>query len=276
MATIDCCMIVATTQESVPRCIAITSGTKLGVEPQIETTDAVKLVIKGTLKAQKPETSTITGHKLTLTDNLTILELIEILQGGKLTRDENGKITGYTPPETGQEYKPVPFVLDAYSAQMSGAEIIGYEKVSYPGCTGSPVGLGNEDNVFRATEYTINSAPGGGKPPYTIEYVEALPVIDTDPAPTLGELTVTSIAGTSVGDTAITVTPVLTSGNSYRYKVAANPTLPEYGQVCSSGYSTWDGSADITAATGQKVLIIEVDAENKAQAAGIATVTAKA
>ncbi|MCR2023644.1 hypothetical protein NSB04_28670, partial [Blautia pseudococcoides] len=72
-ATIDCCMIVVTTKETTPKCIAITSGTKLGVEPQLETTDAVKCMIKGVLKAQKPEKKTLTGHTLTLTDNLTIL-----------------------------------------------------------------------------------------------------------------------------------------------------------------------------------------------------------
>ena len=42
MAMIDCAMIVVTTEEDVPRSIAVTSATKLGVEPQIETTEAVK------------------------------------------------------------------------------------------------------------------------------------------------------------------------------------------------------------------------------------------
>ena len=69
------------------------------------------------------------------------------------------------------------FTLDAYSAQMSGSDITGYEKTSYPGCTGQPAGLNSEDDVFRATEYTINSAPGNGEAPYTIEYVDALPTI---------------------------------------------------------------------------------------------------
>ena len=37
---------------------------------------------------------------------------------------------------------------------------------------------------------------------------------------------------------------------------------------------TWDGSADITAANGQKILVIE-STGNKARKAGIATVTSK-
>lgn len=179
MSFIDCCMIVVTTQETTPRSIGITSGTKLGVEPQLETTEAVKNVIKGIVKAQKPEKQTISGHKLTLTDNLTILELIEILQGGTLKKDESGKITGYTPPEVGKEYKPAKFTLDAYSAQMDrGGNIVCYEKCSYPGCSGQPVGLNSEDNVFRANEYTINSIPGDGEAPYDISFVDELPTLE--------------------------------------------------------------------------------------------------
>ena len=181
MAMIDCAMIVVTTEEETPRSVAITSATKLGVEPQIETTEAVKLMIKGVLKAQKPERKTITGHTLTLTDNMTILELIEILQGGTLTKDEDGTITGYTPPVTGSEYKPVKFTLDAYCSQLDeGGNVLQHEKTTYPGCSGQPVALSSEDNVFRVHEYTINSAPSKGEAPYTLSYVEALPTVGTD------------------------------------------------------------------------------------------------
>lgn len=91
----------------------------------------------------------------------------------------------------------------------------------------------------------------------------------------LGELTVASVAGTDTGDTKITVTPELTLGNAYKYKVAANPTIPAYDASCTTGYTTWDGKADITAATGQKIVVVEVDSNNKAKKAGMATVTAK-
>ena len=123
----------------------------------------------------------ITGHTLTLTDNMTILELIEILQGGTLTKDEDGTITGYTPPVTGSEYKPVKFTLDAYCSQLDeGGNVLQYEKTTYPGCSGQPVALSSEDNVFRVHEYTINSAPSKGEAPYTLSYVEALPTVGTD------------------------------------------------------------------------------------------------
>lgn len=179
MAFIDCCMVVLTTKDK-SKSFGLTSGTKLGVEPQVETTDPVKLIIKGVLKAQKKGKNTITGHKLTMTDNLTILEIIEFLQGGTLTRDPTShKITGYKPPVVGAEYKPTEFSLDAYSAQMDeGGNIIQYEKTTYPGCTAQPVGLSSEDDVFRINEYTIDSAPGNGESPYEISYVDELPVLE--------------------------------------------------------------------------------------------------
>ena len=92
----------------------------------------------------------------------------------------------------------------------------------------------------------------------------------------LKTLNVTSEEGTSTGKTKITVTPALTSGNSYKYKAAANPTMPEYDAVCTSGYTAWNGTDEITATTGQKIVIVEVDSANKAKKAGIATIASMA
>lgn len=90
-----------------------------------------------------------------------------------------------------------------------------------------------------------------------------------------GKLTVTTAEGTVSGKTAVTVTPALTSGNSYKYKTGASVTTPAVGDVCSSGYTNWDGSAEITATTGNTIVIVEVDAGNKAVKVGSATVAAK-
>ena len=166
---------------AVTREFGFTTANKLGVEPQIETTDAVKLMIKGKLKAQKKESSTITGHQLTLTDNVFNPELVKTLQGGTITYDQSGDITGYTPPVVGSDDKGEVFTLNAYSAQYNAAgQIVNYEKISYPNCTGVPIAFGAEDGVFRAPEYTVNSAPDNGQAPYAITYVDALPTL-TDP-----------------------------------------------------------------------------------------------
>lgn len=85
-------------------------------------------------------------------------------------------------------------------------------------------------------------------------------------------LTVSSAAGSTSGTTKLTVTPTLTSGNSYRYMRGAQ--TPAVGTVLS-GWATWDGTSDITAATGDILMIAEVDGTVKAVKAGLATVTAK-
>ena len=49
---------------------------------------------------------------------------------------------------------------------------------------------------------------------------------------------------------------------------------PAYGEIISS--TSWDGSAAITATTGQQIMVIETDTDGKALKAGVATITAKA
>lgn len=91
----------------------------------------------------------------------------------------------------------------------------------------------------------------------------------------LGKLTVTSIAGTKQGDTKIAVTPAVTSGNSYKYKIGEMLDVPVKGQNVK-GWTVWDGTSDITAATGSEIVVAECDASYHVVNAGKAIVTAKA
>lgn len=92
----------------------------------------------------------------------------------------------------------------------------------------------------------------------------------------LDNLTVTSAASsTTSGKTELTVSPALTSGNSYKYKVADNAVLPAAGQSVK-GWTAWNGTDEITAATGKEICVVECDSAYRALKAGVATVTAKA
>ena len=77
MSMIDCSMIVIEPEDGSDG-IAFTSASKMGVEKQEETTDAVKNIIKGEVKAQKPEETTLTGHTLTLTDTTMIMTFLPV------------------------------------------------------------------------------------------------------------------------------------------------------------------------------------------------------
>lgn len=180
IATIDCCLVTIETSDGE---FGFDTSNKIEVEPQIEEEDAVKLVVKGILRAQKPKTSTVTGNEITLSDNVFNPELVLVLQGGEILYDtvDTKKIIGYNPPAAGSSDKGEVFKLNAYSAQYDASgQIVQYEKITYPNCQGQPVAFGSEDGAFRAPEYTITSAPKTGERPYEIRYVDALPALTNE------------------------------------------------------------------------------------------------
>ncbi len=184
IATIDCELITVKPSGSTDE-YALNTASKIQVDIQTETQDAIKLIIKGKLKAQKRKKVTVTGNQITLTDNVFTPELVQLLQGGTITTDSTtGAVTSYTPPVAGSDVSLPVFELSAYSARYDAAGlIIGYEKIVYPNCTGNPISMTSEDNVFRVNEYIIDSAPEEGEAPYVISYVDTLPTV-TDPVVT--------------------------------------------------------------------------------------------
>lgn len=170
--------------------IALDTASTIEVNPTSETEDAVQLIVKGRLIAQKPSNTTVTGNTITLTDNVFNPEMVKILQGGTIKywsdakhnsetdTDANFGVASYKPPVAGSAEKGTVFKLHAYSSIYNAAGIItGYEKISYPNCQGAPVFLNTEDGAFRAPEYTINSAPTENEAPYEITYVDELPTV---------------------------------------------------------------------------------------------------
>lgn len=270
IATIDCNLITIELQDGSE--FGFDTANKVEVEPQIEEEDAVKLVVKGILRAQKPKTSTITGNEITLTDNVFNPELVLVLQGGEIIYDPENpdEIVGYNPPLAGSGDKGEVFKLNAYTAQYDASGlIVKYEKISYPNCQGVPVAFGSEDGAFRAPEYTINSAPKSNEPPYSITYVKALPVLVDEYE--LGQLKLVSSPATDAGKVTVTVSPekdVYT--NKYMMMVGADePTLPKYGEVVAAGYTLWNGKEEISAANGQYITILECTHDGKALSGGV-------
>lgn len=109
--------------------------------------------------------------------------------------------------------------------------------------------------------------------------ITAVPTVTRPSDTSIGSmtaLTVASAAGTAAGDTAVTVTGyTLGSGEKWAYKVASDnaPTIG-YNVIADFTWTEWDGTSDITAATGKKIAVIAVDADGRAKAYGSATVTA--
>lgn len=89
----------------------------------------------------------------------------------------------------------------------------------------------------------------------------------------LDRLEITSVEGTAAGSTKLTVSPSLSSGNSYKYSTSGPE--PTYMQDLS-GWEDWDGSEEIQATTGSILYVAEVNTQKKALRAGTVNVKAKA
>lgn len=111
-----------------------------------------------------------------------------------------------------------------------------------------------------------------------VEYADGVVIGQIDSTPTLGSVTVTSAAGTVVGDTNITLAGYsLGAGEKFVYKTAKT-TAPAvtYGQKLGSTWTEIDSGDDITpTATHDKITVAAIDANGRAQAAGNATITVK-
>lgn len=190
VAMIDAALVVMKTKGDDAKVLALDTASQVEVAIASETTDAIKLIIKGKLKAQKKATTTVTGNTITLTDNVFNFEQAKIIQGGTIkywsstektettTEATTYGIAGYEPPAAGSDDKGESFDLEIYTAVYdTSGEIVQYEKISYPNCTGQPFGVGAQDDTFYVSTITIDSAPAKGQAPYKIDTVYELPSV---------------------------------------------------------------------------------------------------
>lgn len=112
---------------------------------------------------------------------------------------------------------------------------------------------------------------------FLVEYASGVVFGQIDSTPTLGSVTVTSTAGTAVGDSNIALSGyTLGSGEKYVYKTGTTAPAVTYGQKLGNTWTEIDSGDDITpTATHTKITVAAVDASGRAQAAGNATLTVK-
>ncbi len=264
IATIDVALVTIEVQ-GVENELALDTASKIGVSPQTKTEDAVQLIVKGRLIAQKQSTTTITGHTLTLTDNTFIPELVKVLQGGtiKYYADDTGEsesdtdlgygVKSYAPPVVGSNDKGTPFKLNAYSPSYNSAGTIEfYEKISYPNCQGTPVALSSEDGVFRVSEYTINSAPKTGEAPYVITYPKKLPEVQAAPLKKVSSVQIDGMKALET-DGNLPILSIISAGVDavFSWKKDSSPVTNPSSHTISSG--NYELTIDITAQAGYEL-----------------------
>lgn len=269
--TIDVNLVTIETRDGIE--FGFDTSNQIEVDPQVEETDAVKLVVKGRLRAQKPKEVTITGHEITLHDNVFNPQLVRVLQGGTILYWQNEEhtimdeeetafgVAKYMPPITGSAEKGEIFTLNAYSAIYNAAGIItGYEKTMYPNCQGSPVAFNSEDGAFRAPEYTITSAPDEGEAPYEMTWLDTLPqLVDPEKLPTIkiptGDLL--GKTATELGDYYIASGNILGSLNKIEeYLDFSSKVQEQSGYYVALEVDKWQGNSfrlDRTTGKGKNV-----------------------
>jgi hypothetical protein len=92
----------------------------------------------------------------------------------------------------------------------------------------------------------------------------------------IGNLSVVSLGGASAGDTALYINPVIEGGNIYKIQLASTVddlTIPTYGQDMTA-LTTWNGTDEITAATGTGIMVVECTGAGLARKAGKVVVIA--
>lgn len=166
----------------------------------------------------------------------------------------------------------------------------------YPSNDGSAVGIVYED-VDVTNGDAMGSLVTGGvvyedRLPAAIEstaeaVLTGIRVITTSPAVTrpawisgdLIPLSVSSVASTSAtGKTAVSISGyTLKTGESLKYKIDST-TAPAVtvGQTDWTGWTSWNGEAEIASTTGYKITVAVADNAGAAIAAGSANVTVKA
>lgn len=128
-------------------------------------------------------------------------------------------------------------------------------------------------NIYRsdAPKHPVKSEIIADTVEEAVDYIkDKLSIVD------LKALSVVSSAGTSAGKTKITVTPDKDGSNTYKYKTGKTVAIPEVGNN-TEDWSPWAGTTEeITATTGDQIVIVEVDAAGQVVGAGRATVTSAA
>ncbi|WFD12013.1 hypothetical protein [Tepidibacter hydrothermalis] len=161
------------TEETTPVTYKFKTASECKLSPKLSKGKEKILRIKNTIHSKSKTKDICIGMDLTLKDNVFTPDVFALVDGGTITYDKgNSEKFTYEAPQTGKEVKRTKFKLNLYTAKKDSAgEITGYVKLSYPHCEGTPVSFNLKDEDFMVPQMKIESAPGMGESPYSIEYL---------------------------------------------------------------------------------------------------------
>ena len=130
--TID--VVLVTIEDESGTVLGLNTSSKIEVNPVTETNDAVKLIIKKRLIAQKPASTVVTGNTIVLTDNVFNPQVVQILQGGVIEYSKDYTHNVASSAEVGEHYFALP---DGKYVQFNlGSALASGDKIVYNDVTG--------------------------------------------------------------------------------------------------------------------------------------------
>ena len=182
----------------------------------------------------------------------------------------SGHITTITPRATLNDADYIDNLV--WIGDMPGGGLILVEFDNALNTNGWTATFPKADNGTYPFEFTAHQSDPDGVVPYRVKIFA-----DADVATFLE---VYSVEGALSGDTRLAVSPAASGTQSYLYKTAASVDLPETGDILvagSGGWVAWDGDADVTATTGNQIVVaIITTATGAVVYAGRDTVKSKA
>lgn len=146
------------------------------------------------------------------------------------------------------------------------------------------------DNAFNTSDFSLTFTDKGegtmtfefhARQSNVMDYDNApFRVIFFDKAGEMGSITVTSAAGTNIGETALTTTNTLGSGQKYVYKIGSTSSAPAviYHDAPDYTWTEWDGTSALyvgTAANGKKATVAVIDSLGRFVKSGVVTLAVK-
>lgn len=184
MPIVNIALVEIITEEAEPKRYVFDTADEAGYTPVTSEGAENLLRSKNRIHAIDKKEDIQYGSEIKLKDCLFRPEVLAIVDGGTVKTTTTGtgenivaKVTGYDGPVIGSPVKRTKFILNIYTEEKDSEEsTAGYQKFSFPGCKGTPVEFSFKEGEFMAPEYTIRSRPGKGKAPFSLDFLDELPV----------------------------------------------------------------------------------------------------
>lgn len=167
------------TEEEVPKTYILTDvASDAEATAYLSQGEEKSLRIKNTIKAQNKTEDIVMGYDLKLISATMIAEILALVDGGKLTYDEEDedKVVAYNAPVLGEAVERTRFTTNIYTEEKDAdGSTISYVRFGYKNCKGTPVNYILKDGEFFVPELNIKSRGKLGESPVKLGFLDELP-----------------------------------------------------------------------------------------------------